>query len=80
MVFAQQWTTVAPWVRKIAPLVHPEKIRNYAPVIATWGAAAGITVLFFLEPTPIARTDIFQNIPVVGGFWKHKLEAREQKD
>ncbi|KAJ3295125.1 hypothetical protein HDU76_006888, partial [Blyttiomyces sp. JEL0837] len=45
--------------------------------LATWGVALGVTALFVLEPTPIARRDILQNIPVIGGYWKNKLEAAE---
>ncbi|KAJ3149591.1 hypothetical protein HDU89_003644 [Geranomyces variabilis] len=80
MVLAQQWVTVAPWIRKLAPLMHREKLRNYAPTLAAWGTAGGILALYLLEPTPIARTDIFSQLPVVGGYWAKKLEAREQKD
>ncbi|KAI8913142.1 hypothetical protein DFJ77DRAFT_466947 [Powellomyces hirtus] len=79
-MLAQQWTAVAPWMRRFASLAHREKLVNYAPVLATWGTAGGIAALFLLEPTPIAQEDIFQNIPVVGSFWAKKIAAREQKD
>ncbi|KAI9009841.1 hypothetical protein BC832DRAFT_389721 [Gaertneriomyces semiglobifer] len=64
----------------ITQFVTPQMIRGYLPSLISWGAAGGIAALFLLEPTPIARQDIFQNLPVVGGFWKQKLIAREQKD
>ncbi|KAI9099438.1 hypothetical protein DFS34DRAFT_649157 [Phlyctochytrium arcticum] len=60
-------------------LMNPA-VRNYGPILATWGAAGGVVALFLLEPTPIARSDIFSQIPVVGAFWQRKLDARLQKD
>ncbi|EGF84469.1 hypothetical protein BATDEDRAFT_85225 [Batrachochytrium dendrobatidis JAM81] len=74
------FVTVAPWIRTLRPALHPKRIANYSTSIATWGAFAGIAALFFIEPTSLARRDIFTNIPVVGGFWQKKLDAMELKD
>ncbi|KAI9354119.1 hypothetical protein DFJ73DRAFT_827976 [Zopfochytrium polystomum] len=74
------FVTVAPWIRTLSPLRHPRKLRTFVNGLAPWGVSLGLIALFFLEPTPIARRDIFQNIPVVGGFWRQKLEDRERKD
>ncbi|KAJ3045193.1 hypothetical protein HDV00_011063 [Rhizophlyctis rosea] len=66
--------------RLIAKWARPKSVVNYANSLATWGVMAGAAALFFLEPTPIARTDIFVKIPVVGGWWQKKLDAAAQKD
>ncbi|TPX37963.1 hypothetical protein SmJEL517_g00271 [Synchytrium microbalum] len=79
-MLAQAWTTRPPWLFQMAPLFNRQKLRNMAPTLAAWGAFAGITALLFLEPTPLARTDIFSKIPVAGAYWKNKLAAAEQKD
>ncbi|KAJ3233496.1 hypothetical protein HDU81_002237 [Chytriomyces hyalinus] len=46
----------------------------------TWGAALGLAALWIIEPTPIARRDVLQNIPVIGVYWKNKLEKALQVD
>ncbi|KAJ3174773.1 hypothetical protein HDU87_006889 [Geranomyces variabilis] len=66
--------------REAQELDRPSSSRSSAPTLAAWGTAGGILALYLLEPTPIARTDIFSQLPVVGGYWAKKLEAREQKD
>ncbi|KAJ3188052.1 hypothetical protein HK101_009239 [Irineochytrium annulatum] len=50
------------------------------PSLAVWGAMLGVTAVFFLEPTPIMRRDVLQNVPVAGPFWKEKLEAGARVD
>ncbi|KAI8825650.1 uncharacterized protein EV422DRAFT_135304 [Fimicolochytrium jonesii] len=74
------------WLNSGLPSLHgsakPGPLCNSrsTPTLAAWGAFGGIAALYFLEPTPLARTDIFQNIPVVGEYWKEKLEAAQKKD
>ena len=51
-----------------------------APTLLTWGAFAGITVLFLFEPVPIARRDIFSQFPIVGKYWQDKLDKAAQVD
>lgn len=48
--------------------------------MAVWGAALGGFALVILEVTPLARKDIFSQLPLVGGFWAKKLEERERAD
>ncbi|KAJ3113170.1 hypothetical protein HDU96_003704 [Phlyctochytrium bullatum] len=69
-----------PWIRSLAPLGHPQKVRSSVVSLGIWGATLLLTAGYFLEPTPIARRDIFQNIPIIGAYWKEKLEARERVD
>ncbi|KAH6568215.1 hypothetical protein BASA50_010567 [Batrachochytrium salamandrivorans] len=72
--------TVAPWIRTFRPAFHRQKVTNFVGSLATWGTFGGIAVLFFIEPTSLARRDIFVNIPLVGNFWQKKLDAMEIKD
>ncbi|KAJ3417564.1 Dicer-like protein 1 [Chytridiales sp. JEL 0842] len=69
-----------PWLRSLKSATKASTLKNSAVSLATWGVVAGATALFFLEPTPIARSDILQHIPVAGAYWKEKLEARERAD
>nr|KAJ3420597.1 hypothetical protein HK105_005487 [Polyrhizophydium stewartii] len=48
--------------------------------LVTWGVFAGVTALYLLEPTGLARRDIFVKLPIVGGFWQKRLDALERKD
>ncbi|KAJ3067207.1 hypothetical protein HK102_007475 [Quaeritorhiza haematococci] len=72
--------TVAPWLRRIAGVQHPQKLKNVLPNLAVWGASAGILLVMFMEPTPIFRRDVLVKVPVAGSFWQHKLEEAEKKD
>jgi Ubiquinol-cytochrome-c reductase complex subunit (QCR10) len=36
--------------------------------------------LFLLEVTPLARKDIYSQLPLVGGFWERKLEQSQRQD
>ena len=55
-------------------------IFNSAPTLATWGAFAGVTVIFLVEPIPIVRRDILSKLPVVGSYWENKVAASQQVD
>ncbi|TPX39312.1 hypothetical protein SeMB42_g04873 [Synchytrium endobioticum] len=79
-MLAQPWSTQPPWMRRMAPCFNRTKVKNVAPTLIAWGACAGIAALMLLEPTPLARKDVFSNIPLLGRFWQKKLEAAEQKD
>ncbi|KAL2911713.1 hypothetical protein HK105_208814 [Polyrhizophydium stewartii] len=64
-----------------APLI-PRTLINYplSRSLVTWGVFAGVTALYLLEPTGLARRDIFVKLPIVGGFWQKRLDALERKD
>ncbi|KAJ3051958.1 hypothetical protein HK097_007047 [Rhizophlyctis rosea] len=68
---------IAPIARRA---VQSTAVKTTAPALAIWGAFAGTAALFFLEPTPIARNDVFKNLPLIGGWWQKKLDAAAQKD
>jgi Ubiquinol-cytochrome-c reductase complex subunit (QCR10) len=36
---------------------------------AGMGATALIALLFFAEEIPTVKKDIFQNLPIIGGYW-----------
>ncbi|KAI8846339.1 hypothetical protein BC829DRAFT_267775 [Chytridium lagenaria] len=38
----QRMITVAPWIRSLAPLRHPQKIRSNLVTLAVWGVTAGL--------------------------------------
>ncbi|KAI8929605.1 hypothetical protein BC831DRAFT_509115 [Entophlyctis helioformis] len=80
MAINQAFVTVAPWIRYVRPAFHRQKFGNYVRSLATWGVFGGVAALYFLEPTPLARRDIFVNLPVVGSFWQKKLDAAQQAD
>ncbi|KXS19631.1 hypothetical protein M427DRAFT_29046 [Gonapodya prolifera JEL478] len=61
-------------------LVNGATLKNWAPTLAVWGGVLGFAALWLLEPVPTARVDIYQNLPVVGGYWKAKLDQAAQKD
>ncbi|KAJ3064877.1 hypothetical protein HDU98_011760 [Podochytrium sp. JEL0797] len=75
-----QYVAVAPWLRRLAPLRNRSKAMSGAASLTIWGAGIGLAALWFIEPTPIARRDVLQNIPVIGGFWKAKLDKALQVD
>jgi hypothetical protein len=76
-MLSQQWVTVAPWLR---PGLNMERLRNKVPTLLFWGLTGGVVALSFFEPTTLARRDIFSKLPLVGGFWKRKMEERERVD
>ncbi|KAJ3038083.1 hypothetical protein HDU99_010335, partial [Rhizoclosmatium hyalinum] len=51
-----------------------------AQSVVVWGAGIGLAALWLIEPTPIARRDVLQNIPFIGFYWKNKLEKALQVD
>ncbi|KAJ3250660.1 hypothetical protein HDU77_006464 [Chytriomyces hyalinus] len=75
-----QFLAVAPWLRTLAPLRNTSKAMSGAQSAVTWGAAIGLAAIWIIEPTPIARRDVLQNIPVIGVYWKNKLEKALQVD
>lgn len=79
-MLSQAWVTTAHWIRPFAHFSHPTRLKAYGPSIVGWGVAVGIIAFNFLEVTPIMRRDVFQNIPLVGQYWKRKLELRERAD
>ena len=78
-MLSQQWVTVAPWLRPVL-LMNVERIKNKAPSLMFWGLTVGVVAASFFEPTTLARRDIFSKLPLVGGFWKRKMEERERVD
>jgi hypothetical protein len=50
------------------------------PTLLTWGGMLGVCGLFFLEPVPLARRDIFTQLPLIGSFWQAKLDAAARAD
>ncbi|KAJ3003938.1 UNVERIFIED_CONTAM: hypothetical protein HDU68_005424, partial [Siphonaria sp. JEL0065] len=73
-----QYVAVAPWLRTLAPLRNRAKALSGAQSLMTWGAGVGLAAIWLIEPTPIARCDVLQNLPVVGFYWKNKLEKALQ--
>jgi Ni/Fe-hydrogenase subunit HybB-like protein len=79
-MLSQNWITTAPYLRPLAHFTHKTRLRAYGPSLVGWGVTIGIVAVNFLEVTPILRRDVLQHIPLVGGFWQKKLEARERAD
>ena len=80
MVLAQQWVTVAPWVRVVQRATTRSRLRSYAGNIAIWGCVAGVVAVSFFEPTSLLRNDLLVHLPVVGGYWRKKMEERLRVD
>jgi hypothetical protein len=47
-------------------------LSNAVPNLFIWGAGAGSIALLILEPTPLARRDILQHIPILVLFFVTK--------
>ncbi|ORY52588.1 hypothetical protein BCR33DRAFT_711862, partial [Rhizoclosmatium globosum] len=77
-MLSNQFVAVAPWLRTIAPLRNRAKALSGAQSVVVWGAGIGLAALWLIEPTPIARRDVLQNIPFIGFYWKNKLEKALQ--
>lgn len=76
------WPRTPQWLHKFNYTINRNFVRNYAVTLGIWGTFGVTTLLYLLEPTPIARRDIFANLPVVGGYWASKLpvEHKESED
>jgi hypothetical protein len=46
----------------------------------SWGLFAGVTAGFLFERVPIFRADILAQVPLIGSYWKEKLEKAAQVD
>ncbi|KAI9016170.1 hypothetical protein DFJ74DRAFT_679673 [Hyaloraphidium curvatum] len=76
MYFTQQKDTF----RFLKGNVRGYKIKNWAPSLIGWAGVVGFAALWILEATPIARRDVFSQLPIIGGYWQKKLEDAEKKD
>jgi hypothetical protein len=43
-------------------------LTNRGPRLGFWGITAGSAVVFFAEPVPRLRKDIYSKIPVLGNY------------
>ena len=69
-MLSQQWTTVAPWIRKSLYNFSPIRLKAYGPSLVGWGVCAGFGASLLLESTPIFRNDVLSKIPWAGAYWK----------
>jgi len=60
--------------------INPERLLRWSGPLVRWGIFTTVVVLFFAEPIPIFRRDLFSRLPVAGEHWQKKLEAAAQKD
>jgi Ni/Fe-hydrogenase subunit HybB-like protein len=79
-MLSQTWVATASWIKPLLHFSHPTRLRAYGPSIFGWGIAVGTIAITILEYTPILRRDVLQNLPLVGTFWKTKLELKNRAD
>jgi hypothetical protein len=46
-------------------------------MMAGFGAAALVALLFLAEDIPTVKRDIYQNIPIIGGYWKKEIAPED---
>ncbi|CAI2164920.1 9669_t:CDS:2 [Funneliformis geosporum] len=54
--------------------ITPERARRWAPSVMAFTGALGIAALLFVEPIPRIRQDILSNVPILGNYWRPKIE------
>ncbi|CAG8517552.1 16051_t:CDS:2 [Funneliformis caledonium] len=54
--------------------ITPERARRWAPSVLGFTGALGVAALLFVEPIPKVRKDILCKFPILGKYWKPKIE------
>jgi ubiquinol-cytochrome c reductase subunit 10 len=65
---------------KIVPNINGWTVKSFTKLgvtLGSFGAVAGIAVLFIMEGIPRVRRDILQQVPVMGDYWVREIPASD---